>query len=178
MTARVQAAWKSFRELAGVLVGRNGCSLKARGVIYKTCVRSVLVYGSETWEMKVDDLRRLECTERRMLRWICGVRLTDRVRTAELYERMGVEEAIDRVVENRRLQWYGHVLRRDEGENVRRVLDIEVDGRKKKGRPKKTWMECVRRSMKTRGLKIEDSADRRRWRAAVRSDPANPGRPG
>ena len=41
------------------------------------CVQSVMVYGSETWAMKAEDMQRLERTERMMIRWMCGVRLSD-----------------------------------------------------------------------------------------------------
>ena len=36
------------------------------------CVQSVLIYGTETWAMKADDLRSLERTEHMMVRWMCG----------------------------------------------------------------------------------------------------------
>ena len=35
-----------------------------KGRIYSACVQSVLIYGTETWAMKADDLRSLERTER------------------------------------------------------------------------------------------------------------------
>ena len=40
--------------------------------------RVSLIYGTETWAMKADDLRSLERTERMMVRWMCGVSLKDR----------------------------------------------------------------------------------------------------
>ena len=55
------------------------------------CVRSAMVYGSETWAMMVEKSGRLECMEIRMVRWMCGVSLRDRVPSAELRERMGIE---------------------------------------------------------------------------------------
>ena len=39
-----------------------------KGKVYKACV---LVYGSAAWAMRVDDMQRLERTERMMVRWIC-----------------------------------------------------------------------------------------------------------
>jgi hypothetical protein len=68
--ARVRCAWAKFRELSPILTAR-GASLKVKGKVYRACVQSVLVYGSETWAMKVDDMRRLERTERMMVRWMC-----------------------------------------------------------------------------------------------------------
>ena len=49
-----------------------------KGKIYRACVQSVLVYGSETWAFKVSDTQQLERTERMMVRWMCGVSLKDR----------------------------------------------------------------------------------------------------
>ena len=48
-------------------------------VVYKECVRSVLMYGAETWAMKSGVFQRLRATERRMLRMICRVTLKDMV---------------------------------------------------------------------------------------------------
>ena len=51
--ARVRCAWAKFRELAPILTSR-GASLKVKGRVYKTCVQSVLLYGSETWPVTTD----------------------------------------------------------------------------------------------------------------------------
>ena len=37
------------------------------------------------------------------------------------------------------VRWYGHVLRRDDGHVLRKALEFEVKGKRKRGRPKKTW---------------------------------------
>jgi len=73
-------------------------------------VQSVLVYGSETWPMKEEDRRRLERSERMMVRWMCGVTLKDRVASDELLSRLGIE-SITEVVRRGRLRWFGHVER-------------------------------------------------------------------
>ena len=44
----------------------RGASYCIKGRIYSACVQSVLIYGTETWAMKADDLRSLERTERMM----------------------------------------------------------------------------------------------------------------
>ena len=41
-------AWKKFRELSGVLVGKQRLSLKQRGKIYQCCVIPDLLYFCET----------------------------------------------------------------------------------------------------------------------------------
>jgi len=54
------------------------------------CVQRVMVYGSETWAAKVEDVRRLVRTERAMVRWVCGVTLKDRKSSRDLLDGLGV----------------------------------------------------------------------------------------
>ena len=70
--ARVRSAWKRFREYLPVLTGK-GFSLKLKGKVYATCVRSCLTHGSETWSMKVEHELKMICTEMSMIRWMCGL---------------------------------------------------------------------------------------------------------
>ena len=51
LSARIGSAGKKFRELSGVLVGKQILSLKQRGKIYQCCVGPVLLYCCETWEL-------------------------------------------------------------------------------------------------------------------------------
>ena len=110
--ARVGCAWRKFKELSGILT-RKEVSLKLKGKLYVMCVRSAMVYRSETWAMMVEQSGRLERMEIRMVRWICGVLLRDRVPSAELGKRMGIESMSDTMKQNR-LRWLGekdHVVR-------------------------------------------------------------------
>ena len=59
------------------------------------------------------------------------------------------------------LRWYGHVLRRDDGHVLRKALEFEVKGKRKRGRPKKTWKTQVEKESKSVGL------NRARWRVGV-----------
>ena len=47
VSARIGSTCKKFRELNGVLVGKQGLSLKQWGKIYQCCVRPVLLYCCE-----------------------------------------------------------------------------------------------------------------------------------
>ena len=61
-----------------------------RGKIYQCCVKPVLLYYCETWELTVADkvsLHRVECC---MIRMMCEVRQVDRVSTEVLHDRVGV----------------------------------------------------------------------------------------
>ena len=71
---RIQTGCLKFRELSGLLIGK-GMSLKSKGIIYTTCI---MLYGSETWPTKVEDIRKMQRSEMRMLRWMTGVSLNER----------------------------------------------------------------------------------------------------
>ena len=101
-----------FRELGEILCTR-GASLRMKGVVYKACVRSVLAYGAETWAMKAGVFQRLQATEGRMLRMICGVTLKDMVESTVIASRMGVDD-LEEHLRQKRLRWFRHTARRDE----------------------------------------------------------------
>ena len=122
---RVKCAWGKFMELSPILTARRA-SLKLKGKVYRTCVLSVMVYGSETWAMKAEDMQRLERTERMMMIWLCGVRLSDKKAGAELLSRLDIE-SVSVVVRRGRLRWFGHVKRKqpDDWVSARRHIVVE-----------------------------------------------------
>ena len=65
------------------------------------------------------------------------------------------------------VRWYGHVLRRDDGHVLRKALEFEVKGKRRRGRPRKTWKTQVERESKSVGLEKEDALNRARWRVRV-----------
>ena len=65
--ARVKSGWKSFRVLLTLLASRV-ISLGTKRRLYAACVRSFMVYGSETWSFKVKDITRISRADKMMIR--------------------------------------------------------------------------------------------------------------
>jgi len=173
VTERVRKGWFKFRELSGVLCNKR-LPLWMKGVLYRSCVRTVLTYGSETWPLKKENEDALVRTERRMIRMMCGVTLKDREESEVLSKKVGLVDDIVTVVRKSRLRWFGHVKRRGEEQGIKRAFMHVVDGAVGRGRPRKTWYEVVRNDIKFLNLKEEDTGDRVKWRHAVRNVTANP----
>ena len=141
-------------------------SLKMKGQVYSACVRSGMTYGSETWALKVEHEEKLNRAEMRMIRWMCGVSLRDRKTSAELRQKMGVEAIAD-VVRRGRLRWYGHVVRKEENDWVKKVMSFNVEGTRPSGWSKKAWQTTVLGDMRILRINHEAAMDRSKLKKAL-----------
>jgi len=82
-----------------------------------------------------------------MVRWMCGIKLQDRVLSKWLRERLGLDDIIS-VLHQNRLRWYGHVLRKQDNHWVKKCMEYELEGARPSGRPKKTWREIVKKTVR------------------------------
>ena len=86
------------------------------------------------------------------------------------------------MIKKSRLRWFGHVERKDDNDWVKRCITSEVEGIRQRGRPKKTWWDCVKNDnvMESLGLCQRDAQSRNIWRRRIKGggQPANPGSPG
>ena len=165
-TTRVKTAWKNFKDLLPVLSSRHH-SLKTRGHVYSSCVRSAMLHASKTWPLTKLNLQRLQRNDRAMIRQICNVRPQDIVttRSNELLVRLGIED-LDLILKER-LRWYGHVESSSGAINT--AFDIQIDGKREPGRPKMTWKQLTERDCREWKLSAINPHDRRTWRSGMRS---------
>ena len=102
------------------------------GKVYKTVVGPAMMYVAETWAVKKAQEKKLDVAEMRMLRWMSGVANPDRIRNGRIRGTTKVGD-ISKKVQESRLKWYGHVLRRDEKDIGKRVVLMEVPDKSEKG---------------------------------------------
>ena len=67
------------------------------------------------------------------------------------------------------VRWYGHVVRRDEECILKKAMMLQVNGQRKRERPKQTWKIQVKERLKKVGLRVEEATDRAKWREGVRA---------
>ena len=87
----------------------------------------------------IEDIRKMQGSEMRMLRWMIGVSLSER-KSNECVRNMLAIDDIAEVMRQNRLRWFGYIERRDE----LRIETLQVDGNGVKVRPKKRWREVLR----------------------------------
>ena len=71
---------------------------------------------------------------------------------------------IKHTVQERRLKWYGHVIRGEEHYVGTRAMVMKVQGRRKRGRPKRRWLDKVKDDSKEKGMSADDMHDHATWR--------------
>ena len=157
MTHRIQKRWQNWKRVSGILCDRR-ISLRVKGKVYKTVVRPAMMYGAETWAVKKAQEEKLDVAEMRKL---------DRIRNERIRGTTKVGE-ISKKVQESRLKWYGHVLRREDEYVGKRVMAMEVPGKRRRGRPKRRWLDSIGNDLSERELSREDAQDRARWRRLIR----------
>jgi hypothetical protein len=76
---------------------------------------------------------------------------------------MGVKGKPD-IIEKKRLQWYGHVKRMPEDRISNLIMDWVPEERRKRGCPRKTWMEGVHAAMTAGNLEQDQWRNGEEWR--------------
>ena len=165
LRTRITTAWGKWREIASLLVNRK-IPLRSRVYIYCACIRPVMLYGAETWPTTREMERILRSSDCKMLRYMAHLKWEDRVTNEEVMRRCGVEDVISKLRRDG-LRWYGHIKRREEGHVLRKALELEVEGGRKAGRPKKTWRRCVEEDTKEKNIDERSVYNRQDWRRLI-----------
>ena len=169
---RVGAGWMNWKKCSGVLCDKK-MPVKLKGKVYRTVVRPAMLYGAETWATTKRQESRIEVNEMRMLRWMRGVTRKDKIRNEHIRGTTKVAQASRKITE-RRLKWYGHVMRMEEDHVVKRVMTKAIPGKRKRGRPKTRWKDVCKRDMQTVGLREGDEGDRAYWKEMINNHSGDP----
>ena len=105
VTARARIGLVKFRE-CGELLNLKRFLLKMKGMVYRSYVRLAMLYGSETWCLRENEMAILRRTERAM----CVAKLMEKKRTEDLMEMFGLKETVVQMAKANGVRWYGHVL--------------------------------------------------------------------
>ena len=152
---RILSGTRSFYSLKPQLTTKK-LSRKTKLAIYKTLIRPIVLYGSETWNTTSRDEELLRVFERRVLRTIYGpIRESDEYRQRynhELYD-LYKEPSIAKIMKINRLRWAGHVVRRQPDDPIYKVWQSTfMDGKRNRGRPKNSWTEAIEADFRTLGI--------------------------
>ena len=124
--------------------------------IYKTLIRPVVTYGSETWTPTKSDKNLLRIFEREILRKvkgpiqegdIWGIRDNE-----ELNKSINVKDIV-KFIKAQRIRWLGHIKRMEVGEMPRKMMEGRLFIGRRRGRPRLRWMDDVIADLKVMKVK-------------------------
>ncbi|KAI8503836.1 hypothetical protein Bbelb_188070 [Branchiostoma belcheri] len=144
--ARIAQATAALAKLSPILQSKN-ISLPVKINLYKSLVASIFLYGCESWTTTAEAERRIEAFEMKCLRRILGIsylqRRTNESVRQEVEEVCGKQQSLLSTVKQRKLMWFGHVCRYNT--LAKTILQGTVAGGRKRGRPRKTWLDNIKK---------------------------------
>ena len=163
---RINLARQAFANLKQVWRSTH-ISVKTKVRIFNTNVKTVLLYGSETWRTTETAKNRLQTFVNRCLRNILKIKWFDKVENSKLWERCG-QRTVEQQIMERKWRWIGHTLRKDNS-RAKQALDWNPQGKRQRGRPKRTWRRSMLDEAGRTGKSWEElkrlARDRVEWRA-------------
>jgi hypothetical protein len=136
--------------------------------IYKTLIRPVLLYGSETWVLTKRAENQLLVFERKVLQTICSPKIEIGVyrkrNNQELDKEFNNPNALN-VTKTSRLRYAGHIIRRPEDLPQKTLFRAKLNGRRNQRRPQSRWTIGVNSDSLALGVRAwTHSQDRQTWR--------------
>jgi len=129
-------------------------------------------YGAEAWTLTKKEEQAVLIFGRKIFRRIYGPKYENgewKSRTNRELEEMSKGENIVKLIKGQRISWLGHLERREE-DRMPKNISQELEGTRRRGRPRKRWKEEVERDLQELGVRRwrELVADRKKWKDIVR----------
>ena len=170
--ARIAKGCKVFNALKGSVMNSTGLSVAAKVHVFKGTVIPALLYGAETWTVKLHHENKLESFIADCLRVLFKQpRFTGRT-TASLFKQANLPP-VRIMLRKMRMRWLGHVARMDDERLPKQLLyaDMDVGTTRAPGGQRKRWKDCVMTDLKSLNIDTHTwqnlAKDRQAWRAAV-----------
>jgi hypothetical protein len=118
--------------------------------------------------------------ERKIFRRIYGPKYEDwewEIRRNRELEELSKGENIVKLIKGQRISWLRHLERMEEDRMPKKIVTQELEGTRRRGRPRKEWREEVERDLQVLGVSRwrELVVDRDKWRGIVRQAKAHSG---
>ena len=169
ITARIGKARAAFVMLKNIWASKS-ISHWTKLRIFNSNVKSVLLYGCETWRNTKILQQKIQTFFNNCLRRIYNIRWPEKIRNEDLWERAGQEPVAQQIL-RRKWGWIGHTLRKPTSSTTRQSLTWNPQGKRKRGRPRNSWRRDTEAELREQGTNWTEVAraaqNRVRWRCLV-----------
>ena len=94
-------------------------------VVMTVMIMMAMLYGSETWCLRENEIENLRRTETAMVRAMCGAKPREKKRTKDLMEMLALKETVVQIAKANGVRWYRYVLGRDDGHVLRKSWSLK-----------------------------------------------------
>ena len=101
-----------------------------------------------------------------MLHWMSHATFKDMIPSKDLLTKFDLLP-VRRIAQRNWLHWFGHVVRMDNDNWVKKCMTLKVYGRRDPGRPKKTWEQVIASDLCELGITRSLAQDRLNWRKTI-----------
>lgn len=140
---RIEIARASFNKMRKVLCCRQ-LHIKLRVRLLYCYIWPIVMYGSEAWTLKEDTTRRLQAFEMWCYRRMLRISWTQKIRNDTVLQRVHTSRKMMLLIKKRKIEYLGHVLRHDRYRLLQLIMMGKVEGRRRAGRRRKSWLRNIR----------------------------------
>ena len=167
--ARIGKARQAFAMLRPIWRS-TALTTKTKLRVFGTNVKAVLLYGSETWRLTKGLEQKLQVFINKSLRNILRIWWPRKISNKDLWSQTG-QRPIEEEIRQRAWGWIGHTLRKPDGHVVKRALEWNPQGKRKRGRPQNSWRRTRMAELAAKHVTWNEAKgtaqNRVRWRALV-----------
>jgi len=156
---RIGIAKTAYKKLERVLTSKS-VSMTTRMRLLKCYVWSTLLYGCESWTISKQMEDRLRAAEMWFLRRMLKISWTDMIPNKVILKRFNTERQLISNILSRQIRFLGHVLRKEQLEEV--ALTGHFEGRRAPGRPRLKYLNWMERATGVKPLDLVKSLKNRR----------------
>ena len=149
INCRIGKASSTFAWLSGKVWDNPKLTKRTNSAVYRSCVCSTLLYGSETWTLTTIQENKINTFQQRSLRCILRIKWQHKITNEKVLRRTGLTFMYT-ILSHRRLRWLGHIVRMSDERIPKTLLYSElVVGKRNVGRPRLHYKYVCKRDLKS-----------------------------
>ena len=169
VSCRIQKARQAFGSFKRVWASTK-LSRRLKLQIFNSNIKSVLLYGCETWKVTRQTTSRIQVFVNRCLRQILRIYWPNVITNENLHRMTGQRKMSDEIG-HRKWGWIGHTLRKPANDISRHAMSWNPQGTRRPGCPKATWRRTILKEAKAGGKCWSEvvalAQSRTRWRCFI-----------
>lgn len=150
----------------------NDISNKTKIKLFNSNIMSILLYGVETWTEETKAIQKLQVYINKSLRNILKIFWPNKISNVELWSKTN-QKPVKQILKERKWRWIGHILRREDTNVTKQILNFTPPGKRRKGRPKETWKRGIKKDMENINRTWNEiktiAKDRKGWKEIVKN---------